>query len=105
VNGSSTWHLYLLRVGDGSLYTGIATDVERRLTEHVAGTGKGSKYLRGRGPLGLVFQREIGDHGLALKVEHRVKRLAKREKERIVSSRPGTQRLLDMLALSELFDP
>jgi putative endonuclease len=101
MTGGSKWHLYVVRVADGSLYTGIATDVERRLTEHVAGTGKGSKYLRGRGPLRIVYQRRIGSLGLALKVEHRVKQLVKREKERIVGSRLGTRRLLDMLALSD----
>lgn len=75
-----TWSVYLLRCKDGSLYTGIATDVSRRLAEHAEGE-KGAKYLRGRGPLELVFHQEIGDRGLALKVEHRVKRLPKADKE------------------------
>jgi putative endonuclease len=75
-----TWSVYLLRCADGSLYTGIATDVSRRLAEHAEGE-KGAKYLRGRGPLELVFHQEIGDRGLALKVEHRVKRLPKADKE------------------------
>jgi putative endonuclease len=76
----TTWSIYLLRCADGSLYTGIATDVSRRLTEH-AESEKGAKYLRGRGPLELVFRQEIGDRGLALKVEHRIKRLPKADKE------------------------
>lgn len=76
----TTWSIYLLRCADGSLYTGIATDVSRRLMEH-AESEKGAKYLRGRGPLELVFRQEIGDRGLALKVEHRVKRLPKADKE------------------------
>ena len=48
----NTWKLYILRCGDGTLYTGITTDVEKRLEAHR--TGKGAKYTRGRGPLELV---------------------------------------------------
>ncbi len=78
----TTWSVYLLRCADGTFYTGIATDVSRRLTEHADGE-KGAKYLRGRGPLELVFHQEIGDRSLATKIEHRVKRLPKAHKEDI----------------------
>jgi len=71
--------IYLVQCRDGSLYTGIATDVSRRITEHEDGE-KGAKYLRGRGPLKLVYQQEIGDRSLASKVEGRVKRLSRSEK-------------------------
>jgi putative endonuclease len=73
------YSVYLVRCRDGSLYTGIATDVSRRITEHENGA-KGAKYLRGRGPLKLVYQQEIGDRSLASKVESRVKRLSRSEK-------------------------
>jgi putative endonuclease len=76
----TTWSVYLLRCSDGSLYTGIATDVSRRFTEHAEGD-KGAKYLRGRGPLELVFHRKIGDRSLASRIEHRVKRFPKAYKE------------------------
>ena len=76
----STWSVYLLRCADGSLYTGIATDVSRRLSEHQNGD-KGAKYLRGRGPLQLVFHQRIGDRSLATKIEHRIKRFPKEYKE------------------------
>lgn len=76
------WHLYLVRCADGSLYTGIATDVDRRFAEHQA--GRGAKYLRGRGPLRLVFHRSAGDRAMALRLEYRVKRLAKADKERLI---------------------
>ena len=76
----TTWSVYLLRCADGSLYTGIATDVSRRLAEHADGE-KGAKYLRGRGPLELVFHQEVGDRSLALRIEHRIKRLPKACKE------------------------
>ncbi len=70
----------MLRCGDGSLYTGIATDVSRRVAEHKEGE-IGAKYLRGRGPLDLIYQQEIGDRSLAAKIEHRVKRFPKAYKE------------------------
>lgn len=78
----SGWRLYLVRCADGSLYTGIATDTARRLAEHRS--GKGAKYLRGRGPLQLVFDHHAGDRAQALRLEHRVKRLSKQDKERLV---------------------
>ena len=53
------YYLYILRCGDNSLYTGITTDVARRLAAHQS--GKGAKYTRGRGPLTLVYQEELPD--------------------------------------------
>ena len=76
----SSWSVYLLRCGDGSIYTGIATDVSRRVAQHKDGE-KGAKYLRGRGPLNLIFQQEIGDRSLASKIEHQVKQFPKVYKE------------------------
>ena len=77
------WSLYLLRCRDGSLYTGIATDVERRLGEHESGK-RGAKYLRGRGPLELELHEEIGERGDALRIEHRIKQLSRDAKEALV---------------------
>ena len=76
------WKLYMLRCGDGSLYTGITTDVEARLAQHRA--GKGAKYTRGRGPLELVYTEECDDHSAALKRELAVKALSREEKERMI---------------------
>lgn len=75
---ANSWKLYMLRCGDGSLYTGITTDVERRLEEHR--TGKGAKYTRGRGPLNLVYQEECADKSTALKRELEIKALTREEK-------------------------
>ena len=74
-----SWKLYMLRCGDGSLYTGITTDVEARLEVHRS--GKGAKYTRGRGPLELVYSEDCGTHSDALKREIAVKALSKEEKE------------------------
>lgn len=68
------WYLYLIEMAGGSLYTGITTDVARRLAEHEA--GRGAKALRGRGPLTLRHQEPVGSHGEALRLEAEIKRLS-----------------------------
>lgn len=78
----NTWKLYILRCGDGSLYTGITTDVEKRLEVHRS--GKGAKYTRGRGPLTLVYHEECGTHSNALRRELEIKRLTREEKQRLI---------------------
>jgi putative endonuclease len=79
------WHLYLLRCGDDSIYTGIATDVERRLAEHSAGAPKGAKSLRGRGPLRLAASCELADRSEASRLEARVKRLPRAAKAELAA--------------------
>jgi predicted GIY-YIG superfamily endonuclease len=83
------WSVYIVRCGDGTLYTGIATDVRRRIAEHARRGRRGAKYLRGRGPLRLVFVRAIGERGRALRIESRIKKLPKARKEALI--RPVAQ--------------
>ena len=80
---ANTWKLYILRCGDGTLYTGITTDVEKRLEAHRC--GKGAKYTRGRGPLELVYREECGDHSAALRRELAVKALPREEKQKLLT--------------------
>lgn len=80
-----TWKLYILRCKDGSLYTGITTDVPARLEAHRS--GKGAKYTRGRGPLELVYSEECGDHSAALKREWAVKSMTRQKKQRLIGLR------------------
>jgi len=87
------WYLYMVRCRYGSLYTGIATDVESRLADHRA--NKGAKYLRGRGPLELVFKKQIGKKGRALKVERKVKNLSRHKKEALLKTGADIEALLD----------
>lgn len=79
---ANTWKLYILRCGDGSLYTGITTNVEKRLDAHRI--GKGAKYTRGRTPLELVYREECGDHSAALKRELQIKALTREEKLNLI---------------------
>ena len=83
----SDWYLYLVRCHDGSLYTGITTNVARRFAEHREKNGAGAKYFRGRGPLMLVFQKKLGSRSLALGVESKVKKLSKARKEELIRTR------------------
>lgn len=76
------WHVYILRCADGTLYTGIATDVAARLATH--NTGKGAKYTRGRLPVELVYQEKVESHSAALKREHAIKCLPTAEKRCLV---------------------
>ena len=77
-----SWKLYMLRCGDGSLYTGITTDLQRRLEEHRS--GKGAKYTRSRCPLELVYWEECGDKSKALKRELEIKSLSRTEKLKLI---------------------
>ena len=79
------WSLYILKCGDGTLYTGIALDVQKRFQAHCS--GKGAKYTRGRGPLTLLYQEVCGDHGTALRRELQVKALSREEKETLIGSK------------------
>lgn len=93
----SPWFVYVLRSADGALYTGITTDVARRVAQHEAGDG--AKALRGRGPLELAYRRRLGEHGLALRVEHRLKALSKVRKEALIARGLTRARLLKALGL------
>ena len=85
----SIWNLYILRCRDGSLYTGITTDVDKRFEAHAS--GKGAKYTRGRGPLTLVYREECGYHSAALKRELEVKKLTRQEKELLIQNSSKTE--------------
>jgi predicted GIY-YIG superfamily endonuclease len=69
----SDWFVYMVRCADRSLYTGITTDVERRLSSHNEGTG--SRYTRSRLPVELVYTETAADRGGALRRESQIKRL------------------------------
>jgi putative endonuclease len=76
------WYLYLVRCSDGALYTGITTDVARRIAAHRS--NRGARRLRGRGPLELVYSHALPDRSQAQRVEHRVKQLSREAKEKLV---------------------
>lgn len=78
-----SWQVYVLRCGDGSLYTGIARDALARLRQHEA--GKGARYTRGRGPLVMVLLEPAASHGDALRREAAIRKLGRAGKEALIS--------------------
>lgn len=92
------WSVYLIRAADDSLYTGITTDVARRFAEHSDGRA-GARYLRGRGPLKLMYQQEIGSRSLASKVEYAIKQLPRTDKQALIARAPGREELMETLAI------
>lgn len=80
------WVLYILACKDGSLYTGITDDLQRRLAAHR--TGKGAKYTRGRGPFTLRYLEHCESHSQALRRELQVKKLKRSEKLKLCENCP-----------------
>jgi putative endonuclease len=72
------WYVYLIECRDGSVYTGIATDVARRYAEHAA--GKGARYTRAHPPLRLLAHFEYRDRAAASRAEHAIKQLTPAKK-------------------------
>ena len=91
---ASEFSLYIIECADGTLYTGVAADVARRLHEH-SDTKRGAKYLRSRGPLTLRFEQAVGDRSRALRLEARVKKLPRTDKERLIKRRLDLESLLE----------
>lgn len=89
IKSSSLWYLYLVRCANGHLYTGVTTDVARRFSEHQSGGIKSAKYLRGKGPLTLMYQEQVGSHGDALRREIAVKKLSRSQKLALIESGRG----------------
>ena len=81
------WFVYMLRCGDGSLYTGYTDDVARRLAVHRS--GKGAKYTRSRLPVELAYWEELPDKSAALRREIAIKRLSRPEKLALIAAGPG----------------
>ena len=78
VERKSTWEVYILGCGDGSLYTGMTNDLDRRLNAHRKGTA--SRYTRSRLPVKLLYREEAGGRSAALKREAEIKKMSRTEK-------------------------
>ncbi|MBK4785207.1 MAG: GIY-YIG nuclease family protein [Pantoea sp. Pent] len=81
------WQLYMLQTAAGMLYTGITTDVNRRLQQHQQ--GRGARALRGKVPLTLVFHCAAGDRAAASRLEYQVKQLSRAQKLLLVAQQPA----------------
>ena len=79
----SSWHVYILKCGDGTYYTGATNNLAARVSKHQAGTG--AKYTRGRAPVILVYSELHSDKSAALKREYQLKQLNHAEKRSIIA--------------------
>ena len=80
------WFVYILRCADDSLYTGITTDLKRRVAEHNSGASAGARYTRARRPVTLVYHERQSSRSAAGQRECLLRTLSKADKERLVSS-------------------
>jgi putative endonuclease len=94
----NVWWLYLLDC-DGRLYTGISTDPERRYQEHLRGGAKGARFTRTATQLSLLWRVPVGDRSLALRAEHRLRRLPRTGKLQIIAEVSEGTELLARLQL------
>ncbi|MBU0974882.1 GIY-YIG nuclease family protein [Patescibacteria group bacterium] len=78
INSNEFWFVYILKCGDGSLYTGLTNDLEERVKKHCS--GKGAKYTRSHLPVTLVYHEKFPDRSLATKRESEIKKLSRKEK-------------------------
>ena len=82
---STTWYVYIVRCRDNSCYTGITTDIQRRLVEHNS-PGNGAKYTRARQPVALIYHEQVSSRSAAAKREHEIKKMTHSAKEDLASS-------------------
>jgi len=78
------WYVYVLSCTDQTLYTGVTTDLERRIDEHNNHARLGAKYTRARRPVNLVYYEEYENRADACKQEYRIKSLSRKDKERLI---------------------
>ena len=81
---SKKWTVYVVECNDGSLYTGVTTDIDRRLREH-NGDKKGSKYTRSRRPVRLVYAEEQCSRSTAQKRESEIKKMSRKKKKEMIN--------------------
>jgi putative endonuclease len=82
---SITWYVYIVRCKDNSCYTGITTDIQRRLIEHNS-PGNGAKYTRARQPVTLIYHEQVASRSAAAKREYQIKKMTHSAKEDLANS-------------------
>ena len=81
----SNWWIYILQCNDGTLYTGITTDVERRLDEH-NNSNKGAKYTRNKRPVLLTYTEQSENRSTASKREYQIKKMSRKDKLKLINN-------------------
>jgi putative endonuclease len=91
------YYVYMLRCEGGAIYTGLTTDPERRLSEHLSGSVKGAKYTRSHTPQRFAAMWRAADRSEASKLEYAIKRLRRADKERLIADSSAFLELLSTL--------
>jgi putative endonuclease len=86
LSAPSDWSVYVVRCADGTLYTGIARDVMRRIAEHNAGGRLAANYTRGRRPVILVYREAAATRSAASRREYAIKQLDRQQKEALIAA-------------------
>jgi putative endonuclease len=84
------WSIYIIEASDGSLYTGVTTDIERRFGEHRQGR-RGARFFNGRQPLRVVYREHGHSRSSACRREAEIKKLSRGEKQQLIRSAPDVQ--------------
>jgi putative endonuclease len=83
------WHVYIVQCADQTLYTGVAKDVDTRVSQH--NNGRGAKYTRGRRPVELVYSEPVADRSTALRREYAIKRMSTAKKFGLITTSSENQ--------------
>ena len=84
-DGSDNWSLYIIEASDRSLYTGVTTDIERRFSEHLAGS-RGARFFSGRQPVRVVYREYGHTRSSACRREAEIKKLSRDDKLRLIAA-------------------
>ena len=80
-----SWYVYIVRCADGTLYTGVAKNVEKRIEEHNSNNLLGAKYTKSRRPVTLVYQEQVNSRSEAMSRESEIKKLKRKQKEALIN--------------------
>ena len=97
---NNAWWVYILRCRNGALYTGVSTDVQRRVGEHADQGRRSARFTRAFAPVELVYTCRIGSKSRAYRVEYRIKRLSRGKKAALVAEQPTRRSLLGYLSIN-----
>jgi len=96
---NAQWMVYILRCRDGTLYTGITNQLEKRLRQH--NLGQGARYTRGRGPALVVYREKWPNRSLASRREAKIKKLSRRQKLALITASKATPNQPENLTANE----
>ncbi|MBI1732937.1 MAG: GIY-YIG nuclease family protein [Gammaproteobacteria bacterium] len=94
------WYVYIVRCAGGTLYTGVARDVQRRVEEHNTGGPRSAKYTRPRRPVTLAYVKAFASRSAASRREHEIKKLSRARKLELIQA-AGTPKLWGRLSAGQ----